>query len=222
MRPGPGPQHLLLILLSHVSWLMKRCRQWCQEVPTMVPYNAPRSVSVCIGLHRSGGRAPDYVSKDRRRKPQGRWSLRRQIASRCIDFHRIAREVRETGVEPARVAPLDPKSRLRRTRIGILALVLSPSCRSYSGLSCCRAAGVRASLRLWAFASGPLFAVRRPFVVAAFGFAAFSPASGFAEPFAFPNPSECPGGAISLAATVRLVQFLLLESLTFQASGILA
>jgi hypothetical protein len=96
-RSGPSFQH---------QW----CRQWCREVPTMVPYGSPRSVSVGIGLHRNGGRTPDYVSKDRRRKPLGRWSLRRQFASDCFDLHRIASKVRETGVEPARVSPLDPKS----------------------------------------------------------------------------------------------------------------
>ena len=76
----------------------------------MVPYSSPRSVTVGIVLHRNGGRTPDFVSKERRRKPQGRWSLRRQFALHCFDLHRIAQEVRETGVEPARVSPLDPKS----------------------------------------------------------------------------------------------------------------
>jgi hypothetical protein len=77
----------------------------------MVPYSSPRSVSVGIVLHRNDGRTPDYVSKDKRHKPQGRWRLRRLFASDCFDLHRIAPEVRETGVEPARVSPLDPKCR---------------------------------------------------------------------------------------------------------------
>jgi hypothetical protein len=52
----------------------------------MVPYNSPRSVSVGIVLHRNDGRTPDYVCKDRRRKPQGPWHLRRQFALHCIDL----------------------------------------------------------------------------------------------------------------------------------------
>ena len=93
--------------VANIKW----CPQWCREVPTMVPYSSPRSVTVGIVLHRNDDRTPDFVSKDRRRKPQGSWSLRRQFARHCIDLHRFASKVRETGVEPARVSPLDPKCR---------------------------------------------------------------------------------------------------------------
>ena len=111
---GPVPLAALVVrqlvgrstaVFSSIKW----CRQWCREVPTMVPYSSPRSVAIGIVLHRNDGRTPDYVSKDKRHKPQGRWRLRRLFASDCFDLHRIAPEVRETGVEPARVSPLDPK-----------------------------------------------------------------------------------------------------------------
>jgi len=93
------------------NFASERCQQWCREVPTMVPYSVHRR---CCDPHlpaRTGFQTLDYEPKERRRKPQGRWSLRRQFSSVRIAVHRIAPKVRETGVEPARVSPLDPKCR---------------------------------------------------------------------------------------------------------------
>jgi hypothetical protein len=94
---GPFSEHQM------VPTMVPRCPLWCRPISTS-------DVAVGISLHRSDGKAPDFVSKDRRRKLQVGWSLRRQLASANIDLHQSAPKVRETGVEPARVSPLDPKS----------------------------------------------------------------------------------------------------------------
>jgi hypothetical protein len=69
-----------------------RCRQWCREVPTMVPFCFPLDVTVFISLHRTGTKLGTFRPPKAKRKPQRGWGFRREIQFLPSDMKRRGRD----------------------------------------------------------------------------------------------------------------------------------